>query len=93
MQSHVDVLDLASEIDLQRMERLMSEHENHSVEVVYSPYILLVYKDQFGTVRLAYFERQSQKDMKLAEDIMNSGNVIHQNLDVKFPFAFFRWAD
>jgi predicted class III extradiol MEMO1 family dioxygenase len=91
--ARVDVLDLASEIDLQRMERLMSTHPEHSVEVIYSPYILLVWEDQFKTVRIAYFERQSQKDMKLAEEIMNSQKVIHQNLDVKFPFAVLKWTE
>jgi len=93
MTDHIDVLDLASEIDLQKMERLMSLHPEHSVEVIYSPYILLVWEDQFKTVRIAYFERQSQKDMKLAEEIMNSQKVTHQNLDVRFPFAFMKWAE
>ena len=75
------------------MERIMSLHPEHSFQVIYSPYILLVWEDQFKTVRIAYFERQSQKDMKLAEDILNSQKVLHQELDVKFPFAFLNWED
>lgn len=89
----VDVLDLASEIDLQKMERLMSLHPEHTFEIIYSPYILLVWEDQFKTVRIAYFERQSQKDMKLAEEILNSQKVIHKDMDVRFPFAFFKWVE
>jgi hypothetical protein len=90
---HVDVFDLSSEADLQRLERLMSLHPVHTVEVIYSPYILIVWKDQFKTTRISYFERQSAKDMKIAEDILNSKTILHQNLDVKFPFAFFHWSE
>jgi len=89
----VDAFDLSSEIDLQRMERLMSAHPTHTFEIIYSSYILLVWNDQFKTTRIAYFERQSQKDMKLAEEILNSGNVLYKELDVKFPFAFFKWSE
>lgn len=91
--ARIDVLDLASEVDLQKMERIMSLHPEHTIEVIYSPYIMLVWKDSFNIVRLGYFERQSQKDMKLAEEIMNNGNVMHQNMNVQFPFAFIKWAE
>jgi len=93
MNDHVDVLDLASEIDLQKMERIMALHPDHFFEIIYSPYILLVWEDQFKTVRIAYFERQSQKDMKLAEEILNSQKVLHRDTDVKFPFAFLKWKE
>jgi hypothetical protein len=93
MTDRVDVLDLASEIDLQKMERVMSQHPDHTLLVVYSPYILLVWEDQFKTVRIAYFERGSEKDMKLAEDILNSQKIIHKDYDVRFPFAFLEWKE
>ena len=93
MTEHVDVFDLASEIDLQKMERLMSLHPDYTFEIIYSPYILFVWEDMFKTVRIAYFEKQSQKDMKLAEEILNSQKVIHKDLNVKFPFAFFKWTE
>jgi hypothetical protein len=89
----VDAFDLSSEIDLQRMERLMSAHPTHTFEIIYSSYILLIWNDQFKTTRIAYFERQSQKDMKLAEEILNSETVLYRELDVKFPFAFFKWSE
>lgn len=97
----VDVLDLASELDLQKMERIMSLHPENSVEVIYSPYILIIWKDQYDAIHISYFERQSEKDMKLAEDILNlrrvdklvCQKVIHQNEDVRFPFAFMRWKE
>jgi len=89
----VDVLDLASEIDLQKMERLMSQHPDFTLEIVYSPYTLLIWEDEFKTVRMAYFERSSQKDMKLAEEIMNSKKILKEELNVKFPFAFFKWVE
>jgi hypothetical protein len=88
----IDVFDLASETDLNLLDRLMTKHPVHTFEVIYSPYILLVWEDQFKTVRVSYFERQSQKDMKLAEDILNSQNIIHKNFDVKFPFAVLKWT-
>lgn len=75
------------------MERLMSLHKEHTVDVIYSPYILLMWEDQFKTMRIAYFERQSQKDMKLAEEVMNSQKVVHKDMDVKFPFALLRWVE
>jgi len=89
----VDAFDLSSEIDLQRMERLMSVHQKHTFETIYSSYILLIWKDKFDTTRIEYFERQSKADMKLAEDILNSGTVIYKELDVKFPFALFKWTE
>lgn len=93
MTDRVEAFDLASEIDFQRMERIMSRCPDHTCEVIYSPYILLMWKDQYGTVRLAYFERQSQKDMKLAEEILNSYTILHQDLNIKFPFAFMKWKE
>ena len=93
MKQLVDVLDLASEIDLQKMERVMTAHSEHQIEIVYSSYILLIWQDDFKSVRIAYFERSSQKDMKLAEEILNSKTVIHKELDVKFPFAFLKWNE
>lgn len=75
------------------MERLMSAHPTHTFEIIYSSYILLIWNDQFKTTRIAYFERQSQKDMKLAEEILNSETVLYRELDVKFPFAFFKWSE
>jgi hypothetical protein len=89
----VDAFDLSSEIDLQRMERIMSQNTEHTCDVVYSPYILLMWEDQFKTVRIAYFERQSQKDMKLAEEILNGQKILHKDMDVKFPFAFLKWKE
>lgn len=93
MAYRANAFDLSSEIDLQQMERLMSRYPEHSFEIIYSSYILLVWQDQFKTTRIAYFERQSEKDMKLAEDILNSGNVLYKELDVKFPFALFKWSE
>jgi hypothetical protein len=93
MTERINAFDLSSEIDLQKMERIMALHPEHTVEIIYSPYILLVWEDQFKTIRIAYFERQSQKDMKLAEEIMNGQKIIHQNLDVRFPFAFLKWSE
>jgi uncharacterized protein (DUF302 family) len=93
MTHRVDVLDLASEIDLQKMERLMSQHPGFTCDIVYSPYTLLIWEDEFKTVRIGYFERSSQRDMKLAEEIMNSKTIVNIDTDVKFPFAFFRWEE
>jgi len=52
---HVDVLDLASEVDLQKMERLMIRYPEHTIEVIYSPYILIEWEDQFGIIHISYF--------------------------------------
>jgi hypothetical protein len=89
----VDAFDLTSEIDLQRMERILSRCENVTCEVISVSYILLIWEDQFKTVRIGYFERQSDKDMKLAEDILNSKTVLKKELDVKFPFALLKWEE
>lgn len=71
----------------------MSAHPEHTFEIIYSSYILLVWQDSFKTTRIEYFERESKKDMKLAEEILNGGGIVHQSLDVKFPFAFFKWSE
>lgn len=75
------------------MERLMTAYPVHTLDIIYSSYILLVWSDEFKTVRIGYFERQSAEDMKKAEDIMNSKKILHEELDVKFPFAVFKWEE
>lgn len=89
MKCLVDSIDLASEIDLQRAERMMSRHKKYTFEVIYSPYVLLVWKDSFGTVRVSYFERKSEADIKKLETILNQNEVVHADYNVRFPFALF----
>lgn len=102
MAERVDAFDLASEVDLQKMERLMSLHPNHTIELIYSPYILIEWEDQFGAIHISYFERSSQKDMQLVEDVLNNRTVedklicqkvIHKEHNALFPFAFFKWSE
>jgi hypothetical protein len=83
------------------MERLMALHPKHTIELIYSPYILIEWEDQFGIIHISYFERQSKKDMQLVEDILNNRaveklvcqKVIHKDMSVLFPFAFFKWTE
>jgi hypothetical protein len=99
--NRVDVLDVASEVDLQKMERLMIRYPEHTIEIIYSPYILIEWEDQFGGIHISYFERQSKKDMQLVEDILNKRavdklicqKVIYENQNVQFPFALFKWTE
>lgn len=71
----------------------MTRFPEHSIDIIKSSYILLIWEDEFKTTRIAYFERQSDKDMKLAGDILNSEKIVFKDMDVKFPFAAMRWTE
>lgn len=89
----IDVFDLASESDLQRIERIINLHPNHTIETIYSPYILLVYRDGIKAARVGYFERQSKEDMKQVENIMNGCEILFKDMNIMFPFAKVVWEE
>lgn len=84
---------MASELDLQRMERILAEHPDATIGTIYSPFVLLIWRDQFNTARIKYFEKSSPEDMKQAETILNSSEIVFRDMNILFPYSQMIWEE
>jgi hypothetical protein len=87
----IDVFDCASEFDLKRIETIMSRSEKFSEEIIKSPFLLIIWKEN-SRVHIGYFEKSSKDDTDKSQNILSSFEIIRTEI-VEFPYLKLTWIE